>query len=54
MAALPASSFAYSVGALLIFWAMFKLHGRAAYSCPACGSKRSDGHAEECPWRSRP
>ena len=50
----PSSSLAYSVGALLLAWAMLQLRGRPAYSCPACGSKRADGHSEECPWRSRP
>jgi hypothetical protein len=54
MATLPASSLAYSVAALVIAWAMLQLRGRAAYSCPACGSKRADGHSQECPWRSRP
>jgi hypothetical protein len=48
------SSLAYSVGALLLAWAMLQLRGRPSYSCPACGSKRADGHSEECPWRSRP
>ena len=52
--AMPASSLAYSIGVLLVAWAMLKLHGRAAFSCPACGSKRADGHSEECPWRRRP
>ena len=51
---MPASSLAYSIGALLLAWATVQLRGRAAYSCPACGSKRADGHSEECPWRSRP
>ena len=54
MATLPAISLAYGSGALLIAWAMHQLRGRAAYACPACGSKRADGHSQECPWRSRP
>src|SRR5207302_8403514 len=49
---MPASSLAYSIGALLLAWATVQLRGRPAYSCPACGSKRADGHSEECPWRS--
>jgi hypothetical protein len=53
-AAMSASSLAYTVAALLIAWAMFQLGSRTAYSCPTCGSKREDGHSEECPWRSRP
>jgi hypothetical protein len=51
---MPTSSLAYSVGALLLAWSMLQLRGRPAYSCPVCGSKRADGHSEECPWRSRP
>jgi len=43
----------YSVGALLIGRALLRLRGRRAYSCPARGSKRPDGHTEQCPWRSR-
>ena len=54
MATLCAPSLAFGIGAFLIAWVMFELRGRAAYSCPACGSKRADGHSEECPWRSRP
>jgi hypothetical protein len=23
------------------------------WCCPPCGSKRPDGHSEQCPWRSR-
>lgn len=22
-----------------------------AYSCPSCGTKRRDGHAEDCAWK---
>jgi hypothetical protein len=53
-AAVSASSLAYSVGAFLIAWGMLQLRSREAYSCPTCGSKRVDGHSEDCPWRSRP
>jgi len=53
MPTLPAISLALGISALLIAWAMLELGGREAYSCPACGSKRADGHSEECPWRSR-
>jgi hypothetical protein len=52
--AMSGSSLAYAVGALLIAWAMFQLSSRPVYRCPSCGSKRADGHAQECPWRSRP
>ena len=51
---MPSSSLAYSVGALLLAWAVLQLRGRPAYTCPASGSKRAEGHSEECPWRSRP
>ena len=54
MAALPATPLAYGIGALLIAWAMLQLRGRAAYSCPACGSKRADGHSRDCPWSTGP
>jgi hypothetical protein len=42
------------IGALLVAWSILKLQGRAAYVCPACGSKRADGHTEECPWKAGP
>jgi hypothetical protein len=48
------ASLAYLVGASLIAWATIQLRGRASYSCPACGSKRADGHSRDCPWRTRP
>jgi hypothetical protein len=48
------ASLAYLVGASLITWATVQLRGRAGYSCPACGSKRADGHSRGCPWSTRP
>jgi hypothetical protein len=21
------------------------------YACPSCGTRREDGHADECPWK---
>ncbi|MCW2964079.1 MAG: hypothetical protein JWO17_1331 [Actinomycetia bacterium] len=45
------ASLAYLVGVLLIARAMLQLGTREAYCCPVCGSKREDGHAEDCPWR---
>jgi hypothetical protein len=47
-------SLASVVVALFIGWALFQARTRAVYACPACGSKREDGHAEDCPWRRRP
>ena len=34
-------------------WAMLRSRDRPAYRCPTCGSRRADGHADECPGRSR-
>jgi hypothetical protein len=41
------------IAALLIGWAFNRLHNQTGYRCPACGSRRPDGHARECPWSSR-
>jgi hypothetical protein len=41
------------VVALLIGWALYQVLTRVVYSCPACGSKSDDGHAEGCPWGRR-
>jgi hypothetical protein len=51
---MSALSLAYGVGTILIAWATVQLRSRTAYTCPTCGSKRPDGHSEECPWRHRP
>jgi len=42
-----------AIAVLLVGWAFMRLHNRAGYRCPACGSARPDGHARECPWSPR-
>ena len=48
------ASLAYLVGVSLIAWATIQLRHRASYNCPACASKRADGHSRDCPWSTRP
>jgi hypothetical protein len=50
---MTASSLAYLVGVLFLAWATVQNRIRPAYSCPACGSKKADGHSKECPWNRR-
>jgi len=48
------TTLAYLVAVLVVAVALVEVKTRAAYSCPACGTKRADGHSPECPWGGRP
>jgi hypothetical protein len=50
---MTAAAAASLMSALLLVWGALGRRVNAAYSCPACGSKRADGHSAECPWSSR-
>lgn len=39
-----------AVGFLLVCWT--NSERRERYVCPQCGSKRQDGHAKGCSWRT--
>jgi hypothetical protein len=41
------------IATLLSGWALVQVHRRMGYRCPACGSRRPDGHSRECQWSSR-
>jgi hypothetical protein len=30
------------------------IHLGGAYTCPSCGTRRKDEHAEDCPWNRGP
>ena len=41
---------AYFVAILLVLKAIADLGLQPSYSCPACGTKRQEEHAPDCPW----
>jgi hypothetical protein len=37
--------------ALVIAKFMTGMYSRDIYVCPVCGSRKADGHTDECPWK---
>jgi hypothetical protein len=40
----------YFIAILLVLKAIADIGQQQRYSCPACGTKRQDAHAPDCPW----
>jgi hypothetical protein len=44
----------FSVVAALMVRTLAGIYLGGDYVCPACGARREDQHAEDCPWKRRP
>jgi hypothetical protein len=44
----------FLVAVLFVAIAMLEVGTRPAYSYPACGASRVNGHSRECPWGQKP
>jgi hypothetical protein len=51
---MTAASLAYLMSAFLLVWGALRTRVHTAYTCPTCGTKRTNAHSAECPWSSRP
>ena len=40
-----------SIVALLVIWQYMHADQRVSYICPQCGSRRQDGHSDDCSWK---
>jgi hypothetical protein len=45
---------AYFVAILLVLKAIVDVGQQPRYACPACGTKRQEAHAPDCPWQRVP
>jgi hypothetical protein len=45
------ATLAYIVAVLAVAVVMVEVVARPAFTCPACGARRADGHSPECRWK---